>query len=45
MNRHLISSQKQETIDVFIREHNLEKQWGINPGTVFESAFKSAFRS
>lgn len=31
----------QETVDALIREYDLEKQWGIKPGTHFESAFKS----
>ncbi len=31
----------QETVDALIREYELEKQWEIKPGTVFESAFKS----
>ena len=31
----------QQTVDVLIREHDLEKQWQLKPGTRFESAFKS----
>ncbi len=31
----------QETVDALIREYELEQQWEIKPGTVFESAFKS----
>ena len=31
----------QETVDLLIREYDLEKQWEIKPGTMFESAFKS----
>jgi hypothetical protein len=31
----------QQTVDVLIREHGLEKQWQLKPGTKFESAFKS----
>ncbi len=31
----------QETVDALIREYQLEQQWEIRPGTVFESAFKS----
>jgi hypothetical protein len=31
----------QETVDALIREHDLEKQWEIKPGTKFASAFKS----
>jgi len=31
----------QETVDALIQEYELEKQWDIKPGTVFESAFKS----
>jgi len=31
----------QETVDALIREYELETQWDIKPGTVFESAFKS----
>lgn len=31
----------QLAVDALIREFNLESQWQIKPGTVFESAFKS----
>ena len=31
----------QQTVDVLIRGHDLEKQWQLKPGTRFESAFKS----
>jgi hypothetical protein len=31
----------QATVDALIREYDLEKQWAIKPGTIFESAFKS----
>ncbi len=31
----------QETVDALIKEYQLEQQWEIKPGTVFESAFKS----
>jgi hypothetical protein len=31
----------QQAVDALIREYDLEKQWQIKPGTVFESAFKS----
>ncbi len=31
----------QKTVYELIREYELEKQWNIEPGTVFESAFKS----
>jgi hypothetical protein len=30
-----------QAVDSLIREYVLEKQWGIKPGTKFESAFKS----
>ncbi len=31
----------QQSVDALIREFDLESQWQIKPGTVFESAFKS----
>jgi len=31
----------QEAVDRLIIEFNLEQQWGIKPGTFFESAFKN----
>ena len=31
----------QSAVDALIREFDLETQWDIQPGTVFESAFKS----
>ena len=31
----------QQTVDMLIREYDLENLWGIKPGTKFESAFKS----
>ena len=31
----------QLAVDALIQEFDLEKQWEIKPGTVFESAFKS----
>ena len=31
----------QDTVDLLIRQYELEKQWEIKPGTKFESAFKS----
>jgi len=31
----------QQAVDELIREHELEAQWKIKPGTKFESAFKS----
>ena len=31
----------QVTVDLLIREYDLENQWEIKPGTKFESAFKS----
>jgi hypothetical protein len=31
----------QQAVDALIQEFDLEKQWEIKPGTVFESAFKS----
>ena len=31
----------QTAVDELIREFDLENQWAIKPGTVFESAFKS----
>lgn len=30
----------QQAVDSLIREYELENQWGIKPGTKFESAFK-----
>jgi len=31
----------QQAVDELIREHELEAQWKIKPGTKFKSAFKS----
>ena len=30
----------QQTVDMLIREFNMEQLWGIKPGTVFESQYK-----
>jgi len=37
----VIHDQGHQVVDSLIREYELENQWGIKPGTKFESAFKS----